>query len=119
MRRPILAFALSAAALTSASAQIASMKTSSVMANNRIVVVDSVDLPGDGFLVIRSRIASERPLAIMRVKAGASRNIRAALSRAATTGEQLEISVHADYGVKGKFEPGVDPLALSAETRAP
>lgn len=116
--RLVLSLALAAFAALPAAAQVASMSASSKMDERGAILIRKINIPGDGFIVVRSA-SGGRPLAVAAVKAGVTSDLRLPLSRPARAGERFDISVHADYGVKGKFEPNADPAALSAGIVAP
>jgi hypothetical protein len=104
-----------------ARAQIAMISAKSTMADRSAVVIEKASLPGDGFIVVRpQRNGRLLPgvLATVAVRAGAVENLRIPLARPAKPGESLMILLHADYGTKGVFEPGKDPLVLTQDVRA-
>jgi hypothetical protein len=115
--RPLASAALLLASSAAAHAQVAMISARSAMADRSAVVLDKASLPGDGFIVVRPQ-KNGRVLATVAIPAGVATNLRIPLSRPARPGERLMILLHADYGTKGAFEPGRDPLVLTQDVRA-
>ena len=72
--------------------------------------------------MVRAEIGGGRlapgALATVPVRAGTVSDLRIPLARPAKPGEALVIRLHADFGQKGVFEPGKDPLVLEHEVKA-
>ncbi len=120
--RTIAAAALLLASGISAPAQVAMLSSGNTLDDPGSILVSRANLPGDGFIVVRAEIGGGRlaagALATVPVKAGTVSDLRIPLARPAKPGEALVIRLHADFGQKGVFEPGKDPLVLEHEVKA-
>jgi hypothetical protein len=120
--RTFLAAAFLLATAGAGQTQVAMLSSSSALDDPNSVLVSRANLPGDGFIVVRAEIGGGRlapaALATVPVKAGTITDLRIPLARPAKAGEALIIRLHADFGRRGVFEPGKDPLVLEHEVTA-
>jgi hypothetical protein len=78
--------------------------------NNGMLVVDSVEAPADGYVVVHVMMGDKpgEVLGYAPVKTGENKNVEVKLEKLPMAGDKLAIMLHQDTGKMGSYEFGME-----------